>query len=109
MGAGFQEVIYQRCLAIEMDKAQFLFTRKLEMPLYYDGHEVGSRRVGFLVEGSVLVELKALTEITPAHFAQVINYLNAYQLEVGLLLNFGEPSLRIKRFVKSQQAHKRTD
>jgi GxxExxY protein len=106
MGAGFQEVIYQRCLAIEMDRAKLQFTRELEMPLYYEGVEVGARRVDFLVENNVLVELKALTEITTTHHAQIINYLNAYQLEVGLLLNFGEPSLRIKRFVKSQQANK---
>ncbi|UYZ62137.1 GxxExxY protein [Hymenobacter weizhouensis] len=106
MGSGFQEVIYQRCLAIEMEKAQLLFAREVEMPLFYDGHEVGARRVDFLVEESVLVELKALTEINDSHYAQVINYLNAYELEVGLLLNFGEPSLRIKRFVKSQQSRK---
>ncbi|MFD2787504.1 GxxExxY protein [Hymenobacter rubripertinctus] len=106
MGAGFQEVIYQRCLAIELEKTGLVFAREVSMPLYYDGHNVGLRRVDFLVEENVLVELKALSEITNTHFAQIINYLNAYQLEVGLLLNFGEPSLRIKRFVKSQQANK---
>ncbi len=106
MGCGFQEVIYQRCLAIEMEKEHLIFGREIEMPLFYDGHEVGLRRVDFLVEENVLVELKALTEINGSHHAQIINYLNAYQLEVGLLLNFGEPSLRIKRFVKSQQSRK---
>ena len=108
MGAGFPEVVYQRCLAIELEKAQLGFAREISMPIYYDGQEVGLRRVDFLVEENVLVELKALTEVTNAHFAQVINYLNAYRLEVGLLLNFGEPSLRIKRFIKSQQSNKTT-
>ena len=102
LGNGFQEVIYQRCLALEMERAGLLFAREVEMPLYYHGTEVGSRRVDFLVDEAVLVELKALTEIGPTHFAQIINYLEAYQLEIGLLINFGENSLRFKRFLKNQ-------
>ncbi len=85
-----------------MEKAGLVFGRELEMPLFYKGVDVGSRRVDFLVGNAVLVELKALHELTPTHFAQIINYLEAYQLEVGLLINFGERSLRFKRFVKSQ-------
>ena len=98
MGNGFQEVVYQRCLAIEMDEAGLRFARELEMPLFYKEKEVGSRRVDFLVEDKVLVELKAISEITPVHHAQLLNYLNAYKIRIGLLINFGEVSLKFKRF-----------
>ena len=102
LGNGFQEVIYQRCLAIEMHDAGLAFARELDMPLFYKEQEVGSRRADFLVEDSVLVELKAVSELTAIHHAQIINYLTAYKLQVGLLINFGEKSLAYKRFVKSK-------
>lgn len=102
LGNGFQEVIYQRCLALEMERTGLVFVREVTMPLYYRDVEVGSRRVDFLVDGVVLIELKALSEINHTHFAQTINYLEAYKLEVGLLINFGETSLRFKRFLKNQ-------
>jgi len=104
LGNGFQEIIYQRCLAIEMEKIGLAFARELEIPLCYKGHEVGSRRVDFLVEQQVLVELKAISELTPLplQHAQLINYLTAYKLQVGLLINFGEKSLNFKRFIKSK-------
>lgn len=101
LGTGFQEVIYQRSLAVEMEREGLIFAREIEVPLYYKGVDVGSRRVDFLVEEAVLVELKALHELTPTHHAQIINYVEAYRLEIGLLLNFGEPNLRFKRFVKN--------
>ena len=102
LGTGFQEVIYQRSLAVAMEQAGVIFGREVEMPLFYKDVEVGSRRVDFLVEEMVLVELKALHELTPTHYAQIINYLEAYRLEVGLLINFGAPSLKFKRFLKNQ-------
>ena len=102
LGTGFQEVIYQRSLAVELEQAGVVFGREIEMPLFYKEVEVGSRRVDFLVKEVVLVELKALHELTPTHHAQIINYLEAYRLEVGLLINFGEPSLKFKRFLKNQ-------
>jgi GxxExxY protein len=102
LGNGFQEVIYQRSLAVEMEQAGLCFGREIEMPIFYKGVEVGSRRVDFLVEETVLVELKAIPELTPTNFAQIINYLEAYRLEVGLLINFGETSLKHKRFLKNQ-------
>ena len=105
LGSGFQEVIYQRSLAVEMEKVGLIFGRELEVPLFYKGVDVGSRRADFLVADAVLVELKALHEITPTHHAQIINYLEAYQLEIGLLINFSERSLRFKRFIKSQSRH----
>ena len=101
LGNGFQEVIYQRCLALEMEKQGLGFARELEMPIHYEGVEVGTRRVDFLVEDKVLVELKAITEITDVHYAQTINYLKAYQLEIGLLINFGQKKLQWKRFIKT--------
>ncbi|HEX8329723.1 MAG TPA: GxxExxY protein [Hymenobacter sp.] len=102
LGNGFQEVIYQRSLAIEMEQAGLRFAREMEMPIFYKGVDVGTRRVDFLVEEVVLVELKALSGLNQSNFAQIINYLEAYRLEVGLLINFGETSLRHKRFIKSQ-------
>jgi GxxExxY protein len=103
LGNGFQEVIYQRALAIEMGKHDLSFQRELEMPIYYDGQEIGTRRVDFLVEDKVMVELKALTKLEDVHLAQAINYLEAYRLEVGLLLNFGAKSLEYRRVVKSKE------
>ncbi|WP_187264427.1 GxxExxY protein [Pontibacter beigongshangensis] len=97
LGNGFQEVIYQRALAIEMEKAQLGFARELEMPIFYDSIEIGSRRVDFLVESRVLVELKALVKLEDVHLAQGLNYLVAYKLDKGLLLNFGAKSLEVKR------------
>jgi GxxExxY protein len=103
LGVGFPEVIYQRCLTIELREAKLDFEQELELPLFYRGEHVGSRRVDFLVAKAVLVELKALSEITPLHHAQVLNYLHAYNLEVALLLNFGEHHLSYKRFVNSSR------
>ncbi|RDV12958.1 GxxExxY protein [Pontibacter diazotrophicus] len=97
LGNGFQEVIYQRALAIELEKAQLSFARELEMPIFYDMIEIGSRRVDFLVENKVLVELKALVKLEDVHLAQGLNYLIAYKLDIGLLLNFGAKSLEVKR------------
>ncbi len=103
LGNGFQEVIYQRALAIEMGKQGLSFQRELEMVIYYDGEQIGTRRVDFLVEDKVMVELKALTKVEDVHLAQAINYLEAYQLEVGLLLNFGAKSLEYRRVVNSKK------
>ncbi|MFD1258932.1 GxxExxY protein [Mucilaginibacter terrae] len=97
LGNGFQEVIYQRCLAIEMAKTDLLFAREMEMTIYYDGIEVGKRRVDFLVEGIIMVELKAVSQLEDVHLAQAINYLEVYKLETGLLINFGSRSLQVKR------------
>lgn len=110
LGNGFQEVIYQRALAIEMNLANIEFEREFEMPIYYRDKKIGTRRVDFLVEGVISVELKAMTKLEDVHFAQSINYLEAYNLEVGLLLNFGEVSLHFKRLsnkkYKSPESYK---
>ena len=97
LGNGFQEVIYQRSLAIEMADQKISFSREHEMPVYYKQQPVGTRRADFLVEGIVAVELKALLKLEPVHIAQAINYLEAYSLETGLLINFGALSLEFKR------------
>jgi GxxExxY protein len=97
LGNGFQEVIYQRALAIEMEKQGLGFQRELEMPIFYEETQIGARRVDFLVEQEVLVELKALVALEKVHLAQGLNYLVAYKLDKGLLLNFGAESLEIKR------------
>ena len=97
LGSGFQEVVYQRALAIEMGKAKLNFSREQEMPILYGDHDIGTRRVDFFVEGQILVEIKALTKMENVHLAQAINYLEAFGKEVGLLVNFGAPSLEFKR------------
>ena len=102
LGNGFQEVIYQRALEIEMSLAGIEFKREFEMPIFYRGEHIGTRRVDFLVEGAVSVELKALTQIEDVHYAQAINYLEAYNLEIGLLINFGERSLIFKRLTNKK-------
>jgi GxxExxY protein len=103
LGNGFPEVIYQRCLKIEFEKTGLIFNREIEMPRYYEGINVGKRRVDFLVEDKILVELKAISEISDNHSAQILNYLKAYNLEIGLLINFGEKSLKFKRFIYSSK------
>ena len=97
MGNGFQEVIYQRALEIEMMDQHLSFAREQEMPIYYKGRQIGSRRVDFLVDNAVCVELKAISRLEDIHLAQAINYLEAYDLEVGILINFGARSLEFKR------------
>jgi GxxExxY protein len=102
LGNGFQEVIYQRCLALELEDMGINFTREIEMPLYYKDIYVGTRRADFVVEEKLLVELKAIAKIDDLQYAQIINYLNVYKLEIGLLINFGEKSLRFKRFINNE-------
>ena len=102
LGNGFQEVIYQRALEIEMTLQGLAFTREQEMPVYYKRQQIGLRRVDFLVEGVIAVELKAVIELQDVHLAQAINYLEAYDLEVGLLINFGAKSLQFKRLTNKK-------
>lgn len=97
LGNGFQEVIYQRSLAIEMGYAGLEFEREKEMKILYRNIEVGTRRVDFFVEEKVMVELKAVEKIEDVHKAQAINYCEAYNIADGLLINFGGKSLEFKR------------
>jgi GxxExxY protein len=99
LGNGFQEVIYQRALEIELQFTGFDFKREYTMPIYYNGKRIGTRRVDFLVMNVVSVELKAVTALEDVHLAQAINYLEAYDLELGLLINFGAKSLQYKRIL----------
>jgi GxxExxY protein len=97
LGNGFQEVIYQRALAIEMEKQGLGFQREMEMSIYYEGIHIGTRRVDFFVEENIMVELKALIKLEEVHLAQAMNYCQAYNLPIGLLINFGAKSLEFKR------------
>lgn len=97
LGNGFQEVIYQRALAYEMELNGLHFVREFEMPVMYKERQIGTRRVDFLVEDKISVELKAVIELERVHLAQAINYLEAYNLEIGLLLNFGNTRLQFHR------------
>ena len=102
LGNGFQEVIYQRALEIELADNGIAFSREHDMPVYYKNQQIGTRRVDFLIENVVSVELKAIIKLEDVHFAQAINYLEAYDLEVGLLINFGSKSLEFKRLLNSK-------
>ena len=97
LGNGFQEVIYQRAMAIEMEKQGLGFAREMEMSIYYEGIDIGTRRVDFFVENKIMVELKALIKLEDVHLAQAMNYCQAYDLPIGLLINFGSKSLEFKR------------
>jgi GxxExxY protein len=100
LGNGFQEVIYQRALAIEFNRQNINFSREHEMDIFYKDESIGTRRVDFFVEGKVMLEIKALIHLEDVHLAQAINYLEAYGLAVGLLINFGAKSLEFKRVMK---------
>ncbi len=93
---------YQRALAKEMSLQGILYSRELEMPILYKTDQIGTRRFDFLVEGIISVELKAITVLEDVHLAQAINYLEAYNLEIGLLINFGNKSLQFKRLINSK-------
>lgn len=102
LGNGFQEVIYQRALDIEFGLKSILAVREFEMPIYYKEQQIGTRRVDFLVDEKISIELKALTKLEDVHLAQAINYLEAYDLEIGLLINFGAKSLEFKRLINKK-------
>ena len=102
LGNGFQEVIYQRALEIELKKNGIDCTREFEMPIYYDGQLIGSRRVDFLINGNISVELKALVQLENVHLAQAMNYLEAYNIEIGLLINFGSTKLQFHQLTNKK-------
>ncbi|MBX2899700.1 MAG: GxxExxY protein [Cyclobacteriaceae bacterium] len=102
LGNGFQEVVYQRALSIEMNLQDIAHEREKEMPLSYKGFDIGTRRVDFFVDEKIMVEIKAIKELEDVHLAQAINYLEAYNMEIGLLINFGNTKLQFKRVMKPQ-------
>lgn len=106
LGNGFQEVIYQRALAWEMKLAGLAFSRELELDIFYKDlpEPIGTRRADFVAEGKVLIELKAVSHLEDVHMAQALNYLKAYRLEVGLLINFGAKSLEFKRLILTHKS-----
>ena len=97
LGNGFQELIYQRAMQLEMPHENLSFIREMEMPVNYRNQIIGTRRVDFFVEGAIMVELKAIIKLEDVHLAQAMNYLEAYHMEIGLLINFGSKSLEFKR------------
>ena len=100
LGNGFQEVVYQRALSIEMKLRNISHEREKEIPLSYKGNNIGTRRVDFFVDKKIMVEIKAIKELEDVHLAQAINYLEAYNMEIGLLINFGNVKLQFKRVMK---------
>lgn len=106
LGNGFQEVIYQRALVYEFKKASLQFAREIEQDIYYKDliEPIGTRRADFVVEEKVLVELKAVAKLEDVHMAQALNYLKAYRLEIGLLINFGSKSMEFKRLIMTNKS-----
>ena len=102
LGNGFQEVVYQRALSIEMKLRKIEHQREFEIPLLYKGFDVGQRRVDFLVFGNISIEIKAIANLDDLQLAQAKNYLEAYNLETGLLINFGSKSLQFKRLFNNK-------
>jgi len=102
LGCGFQELIYQRALELQLGTIPLNFVREFEMPIYYLDRQIGVRRVDFLVENKISVELKALTKLEDVHMAQAMNYLEVYNLEIGLLINFGAKKLEFHRFTNKK-------
>jgi GxxExxY protein len=102
LGNGFQESVYQRAMAIEMQIQDIPFDREFAMPVFYKSRQISTRRVDFLVEKTISTELKAVHAMDDAHLAQAINYLEAFNLEIGLLINFGSKSLQFKRLINSK-------
>jgi len=109
LGNGFQEVVYQRALSIEMNLRNIEHQREFEMPLFYKEVSVGGRRVDFLVNGEISVEIKAIINLDDTHLAQAMNYLEAYNLETGLLINFGTKSLQFKRLFNKKYKSNKSD
>ena len=102
LGTGFPEIVYQRSLGIEMALAGLVFEREKDMPIYYRNEHVGSRRVDFFVEKQIMIELKATGVLDDVHLAQALNYLEAYNKQIGLLINFGSKSLTFKRLINKK-------
>lgn len=102
LGNGFQEVIYQRAMGKEMCRLRLKFARIYDMSIFYKGASIGIRRINFIVEGKVMVELKAVAQLEEDHLDQVINHLEVYKMKIGLLINFGSRNLQYKRLIKSK-------
>ena len=102
IGPGFPEIIYMRCLLIELKKSGLSCEAEIEKDIYYEGIKVGSRRLDLIVNNTVIVELKAVTEVEPLFYNQIINYLKIFKIEIGLLINFGNTSLQYKRFANTR-------
>lgn len=102
MKAGYSELIYSRCLAIEFDKIHVAYKKEMELPIYYDEMIVGKRRVDFLVDDKIVVELNAISELTDKELNQSLNYLENHRKEIGLLIDFGAKSLQFRRLINSK-------
>ena len=102
LGNGFQEVIYQRCLALELERIGISFEREKSHTIYYEGIDVGTRRADFVIEGKVIVEIKAVINLEDVHLAQAKNYVVAYNFAIGLLINFGSNSLQFKKIFNAK-------
>jgi GxxExxY protein len=102
IGCGFTESVYHRSLVIEFNNRNIQFHSEYELPIFYKNQKVGARRADFLIEKVVTVEIKAVSKLEDVHLAQAINYLEAFNIEIGMLINFGAKSLEYKRLANSK-------
>ncbi|HWI63898.1 MAG TPA: GxxExxY protein [Symbiobacteriaceae bacterium] len=100
LGPGFLETVYEEALARELTRRGIPFERQIDVPIYYKGDVVGKHRLDLLVEGCIIVELKRVTDLAEVHFAVVLSYLNATNLDVALLLNFAKPRMECRRITR---------
>lgn len=106
IGCGFVEAVYHRAMLWELYLRKIEHESEKELPIYYKNHKVGSRRADILVNKLVIIELKATSQLENIHLAQAINYLETFNLDVGLLLNFGSRSLEYKRVIHPKYLHR---
>lgn len=107
IGYGFLESVYEKCLLIEFEKEGLPAEAQKEILVHYDGQIVGEFKADILVEEDVIVELKSVKQLVKAHEVQLVNYLAATHKEVGLLINFGEKSVEVKRKVRDINYYKK--
>ncbi len=106
MGFGYLELVYEKCLLIELRKASLTAESKIPVTVFYEKQIVGEFIADILVENSIIIEIKSIRQLAKIHVMQLVNYLVATQKELGLLINFGEEKVEIKRKVRILQAIK---
>ena len=109
LGTGFLEAVYEDALAVEFGIQGIRYEKQKPLCVFYKGHKVRDYICDFLIEEKVLVELKAIKRLTATEESQLLNYLKGTGLELGLLINFGESSLKYKRFIKTNPCNPRLD
>lgn len=107
LGNGFEDAVYQRALVIEMEFQGLSFEREKEMSIYYHDIEIGTHKVDFLIDKKLILDVKVVNELLPVHINQAVNYCEAYNIDDGLLVNFGKTSFEFKRVYKKNHINQK--